>query len=303
MDLQAALAGDLKRLTPEGRLKFYGAACSSVGLNPLTKPFDWIEYQGKLVLYPNKGCAEQLRQIHKVSTRILEREVKFGCLVVRVEVSTPDGRKDESIAAIPWDERNPANAAIAMMKCETKAKRRATFSLVGLSLLVEREELNPDNNGTKVEVITDDSAVSRAEKLNAALTAGEKKEAIDISESREPASAPTPPPTENRGSQTVSAPPVADVVVPPQENTKHIREPEAEQNEFETPKPNADDEFWMNVQTVLSEHPASVEYIIAQKKLERGKDISTMPKDYAEKILKNPKGFARAVTNWKASAK
>lgn len=306
MDLQSALAGDLSRLTPEGRLKFYGAICQTVGLNPLTKPFDWLTLQGKTVLYANKGCAEQLRKIHGVTVEIIERKVEYGCLIVRVKATSKDGRSDEAIGAVPFNQNATGDtAAIAMMKCETKAKRRVTLSICGLGLLDETELEHVRENKSEIVAALngEESAGARAEKLNAALTSGDKKEAIDISESREPASAPTPPPTENRGSQPISAPPVADVVVPPPENTKPIREPEAVQNEFKASKPSADDEFWMNVQAVLSEHPASVEYIIAQKKLERGKDIATMPRDYAEKILKNSKGFARAVANWKASAK
>ena len=127
--LESALAGDLKRLTTEDRLKYVARACELVGLNPLTKPFDFIELNGKLVLYANKSCAEQLRKLHGVSVDIIERKVEFGVLIVRTRATDRDGRHDEALAAVPFNEKNPELVANAMMKAETKAKRRVTFSI------------------------------------------------------------------------------------------------------------------------------------------------------------------------------
>ncbi len=39
--------GDLSRLTPDQRLNYFKAVCESVGLNPLTKPFEYQTFQGK----------------------------------------------------------------------------------------------------------------------------------------------------------------------------------------------------------------------------------------------------------------
>lgn len=180
MDLQSALAGDLKRLTPEGRLKFYGALCQMTGLNPLSKPFDWLELQGKLVLYANKGCAEQLRKIHGVSVEIIERKVEHGCLIVRVKATSKDGRHDEALGAVPFNDRNPADAANAMMKVETKAKRRVTLSICGLGLLDE-SEMDTVRPSAVAEVMNgEESAAARADKINAGLTETEKAEAVTV---------------------------------------------------------------------------------------------------------------------------
>ena len=42
------MAGDLALLTAGERLSYYGKVCESLGLNPLTKPFQYIRLNGKL---------------------------------------------------------------------------------------------------------------------------------------------------------------------------------------------------------------------------------------------------------------
>lgn len=134
--LQSALAGDLKQLPVSERLKFYGIVCKSTGLNPVTKPFDWIEFKGKLTLYANKGCAEQLRAIHRISLEIVERRHVGLVFVVTVKATNSQGRCDEAIGVEPLGTNPNGEAmAFAMMKAETKAKRRATLSICGLGLL------------------------------------------------------------------------------------------------------------------------------------------------------------------------
>ena len=68
MDAQLAesvlLGGDLSKLTPAQRVNYYQRVCTSLGLNPLTKPFDYINLNGKLTLYAKKDAADQLRKIN-----------------------------------------------------------------------------------------------------------------------------------------------------------------------------------------------------------------------------------------------
>src|ERR1039458_4654286 len=71
---RALILGDLAGLKQEERLSYYKAVCESVGLNPLTKPFDYITLNGKMVLYATRACTDQLRKIHGVSvTDLVER--------------------------------------------------------------------------------------------------------------------------------------------------------------------------------------------------------------------------------------
>lgn len=136
---QAVIGGDLSRLKPEERVNYYRAVCNSLGLNPLTKPFAYINLNGKLTLYALKDCTEQLRAIHRVSLTIVNREVIDGVYVVTTHASRHDGRSDESTGAVSVEGLKGEAKANAMMKAETKSKRRVTLSVCGLGMLDESE--------------------------------------------------------------------------------------------------------------------------------------------------------------------
>jgi hypothetical protein len=108
-------------------------------LNPLTRPFDYLSLNGKIVLYAKRECTEQLRQIHGVNLTIKAREVTEGRYVVTAMATLSNGRQDESIGAVPIEGLKGENRSNAMMKAETKAKRRVTLSICGLAFLDESE--------------------------------------------------------------------------------------------------------------------------------------------------------------------
>jgi hypothetical protein len=136
---RALVVGDLAALPPDQRLAYYQAVCASLGLNPLTRPFAYIELNRKLVLYALRDCAEQLRRKHHVSTVIVARERHDDLYVVTARATLPDGRCDESIGAVPLQGLRGEGLANALMKAETKAKRRVTLSICGLGMLDETE--------------------------------------------------------------------------------------------------------------------------------------------------------------------
>ncbi len=133
------LGGDLSTLKPEQKIQYYNHVCELTGLNPLTKPFDYIRLNGKEVLYANKGCAEQLRQVHKISIRVTNREKIEDVYIVTVEAANAVGRVDSSTGAVTIAGLKGDFLANAMMKAETKAKRRVTLSICGLNMLDETE--------------------------------------------------------------------------------------------------------------------------------------------------------------------
>ena len=138
--LQAALAeGQLQKLSTPQRLQFLAAVCRSTGLNPLTRPFEFITLQGKITLYARKDATDQLRKIHNVSVRVVSRETVSDVLIVTARASLPNGREDESIGAVPFANLRGEAAAMAAMKAETKAKRRVTLSICGLGFIDESE--------------------------------------------------------------------------------------------------------------------------------------------------------------------
>ncbi len=134
------IEGDLKALTPEQRVAFYNRTCESLGLNPMTAPFSYLTLNGKLTLYARRDATDQLRRRYGISIRIVNRERMGDVYVVTAQASTPDGRVDESTGAIPLGESiKGENLANALMKAETKAKRRVTLSICGLGMVDESE--------------------------------------------------------------------------------------------------------------------------------------------------------------------
>ena len=136
---QALVTGDLSGLDPDARLTYYIKVCESLGLNPLTKPFDYIVLNGKQVLYAKKDATDQLRKIHKVSITRLEREQIGDLMVVTASATAADGRTDSAIGAVPTQGLRGEALANALMKAETKSKRRVTLSLCGLGMTDESE--------------------------------------------------------------------------------------------------------------------------------------------------------------------
>ena len=136
---QVVINGDLASLSAEQRVNYYKLVCESLGLNPLTAPFAYIRLNNKLTLYAKRDCTDQLRALHGISTTITSREVMNGVYVVTAKATTPEGRNDESIGAVPIDNLKGEFLANAYMKAETKSKRRVTLSIVGLGWLDETE--------------------------------------------------------------------------------------------------------------------------------------------------------------------
>jgi hypothetical protein len=136
---QVLIKGDLSSLTEIERVTYYKAVCQTVGLNPLTQPFDYIMLNGKLVLYAKKAATDQLRDVKKVSIQITKREAIEGVYIVTAHAKLPDGREDESTGAVTITGLKGDHLANAFMKAETKAKRRVTLSICGLGMLDETE--------------------------------------------------------------------------------------------------------------------------------------------------------------------
>ena len=133
------LAGDLKDLRPAERLAYYNRVCESLGLNPLTQPFAYLVLSGKMTLYARKDAAEQLRSVREIGLVIKSRELIDGMYVVTASARTPKGREDESTGVVDIANLKGEAKANAMMKAETKAKRRVTLSICGLGLMDETE--------------------------------------------------------------------------------------------------------------------------------------------------------------------
>ena len=163
---QVLIDGDLSGLKPEERLTLYQRVCASLGLNPLTKPFAYIRLNNKLTLYALKDCTDQLRTIHDISITLPAREVIDGIYVVTSHAQRVDGRQDESTGAVPIEGLKGESKANAMMKAETKAKRRVTLSICGLGMLDESEigsipGAEPEPPGTQRNTIAEQAELAK----------------------------------------------------------------------------------------------------------------------------------------------
>jgi len=133
------IRGDLAKLSPQERNTYYMETCRSLGLNPLTKPFEYIALNGKLRLYATRDCSDQLRKLNNISVEIVSREVDGDLLTVHVRACDATGRKDEDYGVLILGALRGEARANAIMKCVTKAKRRVTLSICGLGWPDETE--------------------------------------------------------------------------------------------------------------------------------------------------------------------
>lgn len=136
---QVVISGDLKNLQPAQRVDYYNRVCLSVGLNPYTRPFEYITLNGKLTLYARRDAADQLRSLHGISLSKPNIDYKDDMVIVTVEAVDRQGRTDADLGAVNIKNLQGEARANAIMKAITKAKRRVTLSLAGLGWLDENE--------------------------------------------------------------------------------------------------------------------------------------------------------------------
>lgn len=138
---QVIINGDLSKLSPKQRVDYYNGYCQRLGLDAFTKPFDLLKLNGREILYCTRAGAQQLNKLHNVSHAITSRELnaEAGVYMVTSRACLPDGRCTESIGAVNIQGLKGEAYANAVMKAETKAKRRATLDLLGLGVLDETE--------------------------------------------------------------------------------------------------------------------------------------------------------------------
>ena len=137
---QVLIAGDLSALSPEQRVAYYRQVCESLGLNYLTRPFDYIVLNGRLTLYAKKDATDQLRRLHQVSVTKIEQTMHGDSIfTVTAYGKDGEGRVDSATGAVYIKNLGGEALANAFMRCETKAKRRLTLSLCGLGWTDESE--------------------------------------------------------------------------------------------------------------------------------------------------------------------
>jgi len=159
---------NLATLTQQEREEYYLARCEALSLDPLSKPFSYLEMKDgkggtRMILYFNKNACDQLRENLRMKFgkpefkksdcgEYLQAEVMFELPNGRVEFATaavplvreeiewiksPDGSKVKVVKGIKT--LSPDEKANAVMKLETKLKNRATMSAMGSGMMDESE--------------------------------------------------------------------------------------------------------------------------------------------------------------------
>lgn len=147
----AIVTGDYSKLTPRLLAHDYKATCSSLKLNMLSRPIDYIVMKGRLVKYYNKNCSDQLRCLYEISIKVTSCEVQNDIYIVTVVAQDKSGRVDSSTGAVPIGKLTGDALANAFMKAETKAKRRVTLSIAGVSG-IDETEIDSIQGATRVNV-------------------------------------------------------------------------------------------------------------------------------------------------------
>lgn len=135
---RAAMTGNLKALSNDERWQYYLAMCIHLDLDPVSRPFDWIDQEGRLTLYPNANCASQLADKMGLSFPEYKAETIGEVYIFRVK-AVADGRECWATGAVPMG-KSADQIARAIKKAETQAKRRAALSMGGLAL-TESDEI------------------------------------------------------------------------------------------------------------------------------------------------------------------
>lgn len=168
INLEAIIKGDLSGMSDEERVDYYKTVCESLGLNPLTRPFEYLTTpEGSLILYANKSCSDQLAHKHAISTTIVDKQmVGDDAYVVWVKATFPEGRSDENMGAVPLVSHtgsplSPLEKANAIMWAVTKAKRRVILSICGLGFVLDESEIGYVSGAAKANV-SESGAVAAA---------------------------------------------------------------------------------------------------------------------------------------------
>ena len=139
------LNSDLSSLSGEQRVNFYYQVCDQYGLDPFTRPFEFIKMNGKLVLYATKSCASALQELKSISVEIVKQEAFQDVWIVtvrgtRADEKAADGRViAENVGITPIKGLSGDQLSNSIMKAVTKAQRRLILQMCGLGSTDETE--------------------------------------------------------------------------------------------------------------------------------------------------------------------
>lgn len=162
--------GDLSTLPEPEQDKILVKMCAHYGLDPVLRPFCIIPAQNKKIWYATKAATDMVAARDGLTRKFKERRIDKELMICEIIMEITDGtRIEEGTAVVSLGEfaRDPKSGQItermmagealanAIMRCETKAKRRATLAWFGM----------PDGTGGEdIEVVSSPAATLPAAK-------------------------------------------------------------------------------------------------------------------------------------------
>lgn len=146
---RALVRGDMRGLTIDQLDQAKVRLAEQMGIDPAFSPIDFIpdKKTGRLVPYINSRGAAFLRRKHGLEVTGIEVVVhREGLVVLRCVLRGGDGRTDQALGAASWLPDMPTEEARAWLVAETRAKRRATMSAVGIFLEGPSDEVEGEPN-------------------------------------------------------------------------------------------------------------------------------------------------------------
>jgi hypothetical protein len=151
--------GDLYQLSNAQRVAHYINLCRSIGVSPLSRPYQWIEFKegenspAVLTLYFKPTAAAQALRNNHISVHFPRREIVGELFVVEAHGTAPDGREGVGTKYVPlvgkYGRLQGRHLANAYMSAETGALRRLAINMGVAS------GPDPDGEGTMRPVYVD----------------------------------------------------------------------------------------------------------------------------------------------------
>lgn len=168
---------NLAALKPAEKFMYIKQICNDLKLNMLTKPIQLISFQGKEIIYFTKDATEQIRNKNNISIVDMESKVVNGIYIVKVTARDPFGRIDSSTGAVSIEGLKGDALCNAMMKAETKSKRRVTLSISGLGVLDE-SEIDTMRGAVRIDAYVEQDKIPTLENLSLTNDSFEKFEEL-----------------------------------------------------------------------------------------------------------------------------
>jgi hypothetical protein len=170
--------GDLAGLEPAHQDQILVKMCAHYGLDPVLRPFIMVALNGKTVWYPTKAATDQLANKLSLNRELgdVKVDLTLGIASQTCTITDKNGRRESASAhtAITEFVRDQKTGQVvtkqlagellanALMRLETKAKRRATLSWFGL---VEPNNADGDSGIAVAEQMAAVSEIAKAAQL------------------------------------------------------------------------------------------------------------------------------------------